>query len=179
LNKYLSININSDFLQHFSLDNLLLIPKHWSNTGIYFKTYDIKADVRSFEGLDNLETFLNYFEIARAIFISLVDIEVAHKKTSKEYIDKCIRQAFFPLPLQILAQMVSATRNDPEKFANQVSGVITYISTLYLIEVSRCVGFMVGKSQRKYVKLEKLVDPSLHKEFMSATIEILHILDDC
>ena len=73
--------------------------------------------------------------------------------------------------------MVTARKNDPQKFANQVSTVITYISTLYLLEVCRAVGFMIGKSKR-YVKVEKLVDPRIHKEFMSAAIDILHLLDD-
>lgn len=176
LNRNLSLHINRELLDDFSIENLILIPQHWRNIGMYFETYDIREYETYFDKELKVMSFLEHFQISRAIFISMIDKEPNYKKLSKEYVKSCIQEAFYPLPLSIMGKMIAAPKDNAEQLSDQLSEVITKVATIHLVEISRCLGFLGGKSKIRPVKIEKLIDPDLYKELLLNTTEVLHTI---
>lgn len=151
-------------------ENAIMLVKYWGYIRSYYLQYPIEKlefEIEQIE-LTNLNEFLRSFELKRFVFISSL-IELLNSSSAEKYIKKGVsalfRQSLLAIPAEIVCKMITAPKNDLTKFTHQFAEVLVTLSNLFLIEVSRCVGHVVGVRNIESEKKMRLniVDPSLYQ----------------
>lgn len=151
-------------------EDAIMFVKYWGYIQSYYHQYPIEKIEFEMEQteLSSITEFLWSFELKRFVLISNL-IELLNSSSSERNIKKGVsalfRNSLLAIPVERVCKMITAPQTDLSTFTRQFAEVLVTMSNLYLIEVSRCVGHIVGVRNNESEKKMRLniVDPSLYQ----------------
>jgi tetratricopeptide (TPR) repeat protein len=171
-------NANKDLLP---FEKALQVVKYWDLVKSYLTQYPLEQLRFSFEnsGITKIDEFMQCFEIARIYF--LIDIaEIIKKSTNKKKLKNQIslsyKNHFHGLPEEPVCNMIAITKSDLQEFAKQFSEVVLLVCNLFLVELSRTVGFTAGHMIDSHEKgwVVEIVDESMFRETLLFYTELFY-----
>ncbi len=164
-----------------SYSQAMQMIRHWVSVQSYIGQYPIERLQLQLEdaGITKLENFLQSFEISRFLLLCNV-IDLLNKSSSpkiiRENVSKLFHQFFFGIPEEEVCSMITVYKANLQEFAKQFASVTVAICNLYLVECSRCVGFIIGQRNIEKEKkiLNDVVDPSLYQATLLYYTEVFY-----
>jgi len=107
-------------------------------------------------------------------------IELLNKSSSPKIIrvsvSKLFHQLFLGIPKEEVCSMITVSKANLQEFSKQFASVTVVICNLYLVECSRCVGFIVGQRniEKEKKMLNDVVDPLLYQSTLLYYTEVFY-----